>query len=163
MSIGKSFQAGCEFSIHLAVYCTKKQGPASCYSIVTNLSPGCGPIKAHDVLGICGVALSLEKGLELLDLRSLRTCCLLPVNQAHSKTALWEVQFGVLGSPGQPAFPVRASLHSNTQLSEKHPVTVSAFRPALWPRQLLLVRPNLPSQLLYHLGKRQLLLGKAIH
>lgn len=53
VSGGKSLQAGWECPIHLAVCCPEKQGPASCYSTVTNLCPGCGPIEAHDDLRVC--------------------------------------------------------------------------------------------------------------
>lgn len=114
----------------------QKQRPASCYSKATNLSPGCEPIKGHDLLGIYGGG-SQPGQRAGVPWPEVFEDLLLPVNSSQEEQ-----------SPGQSAFLRRASLHSNIGPAGKEPVTWSAFKAAVS------AQPNLPFPSCYSIPGR---------
>lgn len=153
------FEAGCEFSLWLTAVCCTKAEEGQMAVTVAKLSLGCGPTRpmiswesmgdgsqpgqkdwSSSTLGLWGLATSCELGLfNMSPLGGL----------IWSGELSWAVSFSVKGSFTQQ--------HSVTQ--QTNPQELSAFKSALWHRQLLLLRSNLPSWLLDSLVPLQQVCG----
>lgn len=76
VSTGKSFTAGCEFSLRLAAVCCTKAEAGQMAVTVIKLSSGCGPTRPMISWESTGDGSQPgQEGLELLNLRSLRSYC----------------------------------------------------------------------------------------
>lgn len=75
VSIYEYFRAGCVFSVWLAVRLDRSRGQLAVTARLQTCLQAVIPSRVMSFWESMVVALSLDRGLELLDLRSLKTCC----------------------------------------------------------------------------------------